>query len=190
MTILSDKEIRGLCVDVENPMITPYVSKQVKNTETGIKIVSYGESSAGYDVRLDRQFQIFTNTNHVLIDPLDFDDSCLVGHIGDYAIIPPNSYILGTTIEYFDVPRDIMVICVGKSTLARVGLGINVTPIEPGFKGNIVIEIANFTSLPVKIYAGQGIAQFLFFRCNPCEVSYDDRKGKYQNQKGITLAKV
>jgi dCTP deaminase len=152
------------------------------------KIISYGLSSYGYDVRLGRKFKIFSNLNNTVIDPLNFDESCLHDHEGDYVIIPPNSYILGKTIEYFTIPKDVMVICVGKSTYARCGAIVNVTPIEPGFAGNIVIEISNSTSLPLKVYADQGIAQFVFFQgTEPCEVSYADKGGKYQGQTTIQL---
>ena len=153
------------------------------------KILSYGLSSAGYDVRLSNEFAIFNNINHSIIDPLGFDNNCLYHHKGDYCIIPPNSYVLGSTIEYFNIPKDIMVVCVGKSTYARCGAIINVTPIEPGFSGNIVIEISNATALPLKIYANQGIAQFIFFKMERhCDVSYAEGKRKYQGQTGLQLA--
>lgn len=170
------------------PMISPFVDRQVRNKDDK-KILSFGLSSAGYDVRLSDMFRIFTNIHNVVIDPLDFDEKSLVDYNGDYVIIPPNSYILGKTVEFFDIPKDIMVVCVGKSTYARCGAIVNVTPIEPGFKGNIVIEISNSTSLPLKIYANQGISQFLFFKMkSDCEVSYADRNGKYQNQTTIKTA--
>ncbi len=154
------------------------------------KIVSYGTSSFGYDVRLANEFKIFTNINSTMIDPLNFDHASCVDHVGDFCIIPPNSYILGRTVEVFKIPRDVMVICLGKSTYARCGAIVNVTPIEAGFEGNVVIEISNATSLPLKVYANQGIAQFLFFQSDEeCETSYADRDGKYQNQTGITTAK-
>jgi dCTP deaminase len=154
------------------------------------KILSYGTSSFGYDVTLGNDFRIFTNLNTTVIDPLAFDESCLHEHKGDFCIIPPNSYILGVTREYFKIPRDVMVICVGKSTYARCGAIVNVTPIEPGFEGHVVIEISNATSLPLKIYANQGIAQFMFFQSDEeCETSYADKGGKYQGQTGVTLAK-
>jgi dCTP deaminase len=187
-----------------NPMIEPFFPQQVKTRERIIygdrmtpdetvteKIVSYGLSSAGYDVRLGRKFKIFTNIRSALIDPLNMSDDCYVDHEGDDVIIPPHSYILGHTPEVFDIPRDVMVVCVGKSTYARAGCAVNVTPIEPGFKGQVVIEIANQTPLPMKVYADMGIAQFLFYRMSePCETSYGDRKGKYQGQAGITTARV
>lgn len=155
------------------------------------RIISYGLSSYGYDVTLADEYKMFTNINGGVIDPLDFDEKCLHDHKGKYCIIPPNSYILGRTNEYFCIPKDIMVLCVGKSTYARVGAIVNVTPIEAGFEGNVVIEISNSTSLPLKVYTNQGICQFMFFRGQvPCNVSYADRGGKYQGQVGITTAKV
>lgn len=156
------------------------------------KILSYGTSSFGYDVTLQDDFRIFTNVNTGIIDPLNFDEEkCLIPFKGDVCIIPPNSYILGVTREYFRIPRDVMVACVGKSTYARCGAIVNVTPIEPGFEGNVVIEVSNATSSPLKVYANQGIAQFMFFRGDEeCEVSYGDKAGKYQGQTGMTLAKV
>lgn len=154
------------------------------------KIISYGTSSFGYDVRLGTKFKIFTNVNSAIIDPLNMPDTAYVDIEGDVCVIPPNSYVLGHTLETFDIPRDVTAICVGKSTYARAGCGINVTPIEAGFKGQVVIEISNLTPLPMRVYANMGIAQFLFFRGLPCEVSYSDRAGKYQNQTGITTAKV
>ena len=170
-------------------MISPYSPKQNRFDDNGIKCISWGESSFGYDVRLADEFKIFSNINSTIIDPLDFNQSCCVDHKGPFCIVPPNSYILGKTIEEFDIPNDVSVICVGKSTYARVGAIVNVTPIEAGFKGPIVIEISNATSLPLKIYANMGISQFIFFKGNvPCEVSYADRGGKYQNQKGIQTA--
>ena len=155
------------------------------------RILSFGLSSAGYDVCLKEDFRIFTNINTTVIDPLAFDDRCLHVHKGPYAIIPPNSYMLGTTVEWFNIPADVLVVVVGKSSLARCGLAITATPIEPGFSGNVVIEVANLSPSPVKVYANMGIAQFLFFRSNePCGVSYADMGGKYQNQTGVQLAIV
>lgn len=179
-------------------MITPFVPGQVRRKigcvseqETIYEpIISYGTSSMGYDVRLGRKFKIFTNVFSAVIDPLNMPDHSYVDHEGDYVVIPPNSYVLGHTIEYFNLPRDVGAICVGKSTYARAGCAINVTPIEPGFSGEVVIEIANQTPLPMKVYAEQGIAQFVFLKGNPCEVSYSDRSGKYQGQTGIQTAIV
>lgn len=189
MSILSDFTINDLCTN-ETPMITPFIPHQVRLRDSQ-KILSYGSSSYGYDVRLGRNFKIFTNVKNALLDPLNPTDDCYVDHEGDYCIIPPNSYILGHTVEEFNIPRDIMVIAVGKSTLARLGGIVNVTPIEPGFKGTVVVEIANCTTLPLKIYADQGVAQFMFFKGDrPCKTSYADKQGKYQNQVGLTTARL
>lgn len=188
--VIAYKEFNSAEITAFKPMITPYSENQVRE-ENGKKILSWGSSSYGYDVRLADEFKIFSNINSNIIDPLDFDQKCLHDHKGPYVIIPPNSYVLGRTLEYFDIPRDVMVICVGKSTYARLGAIVNVTPIEPGFKGNIVIEISNSTSLPLKVYANQGISQFLFFKGNtPCKISYADRIGKYQGQTSIQTALV
>jgi dCTP deaminase len=154
------------------------------------KIISYGTSSMGYDVRLGRKFKIFTNVNGAVIDPLAMSEHSYVDREGDFVLIPPNSYVLGHTIEYFRMPEDVVAICVGKSTYARAGCAINVTPIEPGFEGQVVIEIANQTPLPMKVYADMGIAQFMFFKGDSCEISYAKRAGKYQGQLGITTARV
>ncbi|AAL83115.1 dCTP deaminase [Pseudomonas phage vB_Pae10145-KEN51] len=189
MAILSDKTITDLSKGRE-PMITDFIGHQVREKD-GKKIISYGLSSYGYDVRLARNFKIFSNVTSAVIDPLDPSDGFLVDWTGDYCIIPPNSYILGHTVESFNIPDDVLAICTGKSTYARLGAIVNVTPIEPGFKGQVVIEIANCTTLPLKIYADMGIAQFMFFRGDaPCEVSYAKRNGKYQNQIGITTARL
>lgn len=181
-----------------SPMITPFVADQVRVREDGEKVISYGTSSYGYDVRLADKFKIFTNINSMIIDPKRFDDKCLVnGEVrvdtfGDeYVILPPNSYLLGYTVETFDIPRDVTAIAVGKSTYARAGAIVNVTPIEAGFKGSVVIEVSNSTNLPLKIYVGEGIAQFLFFEATEsCAVSYADRGGKYQGQSGIITSLV
>jgi dCTP deaminase len=188
MSILSDVEIKELCLVQENAMIYPYVDHQVR-IKDGDKIISYGQSSYGYDIRLADEFKIFTNINSSIIDPLNFADNTYADYRGDYCIIPPNSYVLGRTIEVFNMPRDITGVCVGKSTYARCGVLINVTPIEAGFIGQVVIEISNSTPLPVKVYANMGIAQLLFFRGNvECLVSYADGNRKYQNQFGIQTA--
>lgn len=156
------------------------------------KMISYGLSAAGYDVRLTNKFKIFTNINSAVIDPKNFDeDKCLVDFEGDVCIIPPHSYILGVTPEVFDIPNDTMVVCVGKSTYARAGCAVNVTPIEPGFRGQVVIEISNLTPLPMKVYANEGIAQFLFFKAKQnCRTPYSLNGRKYQNQRGIVLPRV
>lgn len=188
MSILMDHDIRALCLG-DKPMIEPFVNKPVR-TVNDKKILSYGLSSAGYDVRIGNEFKIFTNINSTVIDPLNFDEQCLHSFKGDVCIIPPHSYVLGVTEEYFRIPRDVMVVCVGKSTYARAGLIVNVTPIEPEFEGQVVIEVANTTPLPAMLYGGQGIAQFLFFQGDSeCELSYLDKAGKYQGQTGMTYAK-
>lgn len=181
------------------PMITPFVNTSVRVDEHANKIISYGLSSYGYDVRLsDASVKVFTNANGTIIDPMALDEACLVdaeikvdeqGH--KFFILPPSSYALGYTMEYFYIPRKVSVVCMGKSTLARAGAIVNVTPIESEFEGNVVIEISNGSTLPIKIYLGMGIAQFQFLEGNEaCEVSYADRSGKYQGQTGITLSKV
>lgn len=196
MSILTDIEIDSLCRG-DKPMISPYINEPIRHVD-GRKVLSYGLSSMGYDVRLDTNFKLFTNINSVLIDPKDLNPRTLVDieatiDGGDtYIIIPPHGYVLGNTIESFDIPDDVMTVAVGKSSYARSSILINVTPIEPGFQGHVVIEISNGTSLPVKVYANEGISQFLFFRGNmKCARSYRDKLGKYQGQtRGITLPKV
>jgi len=183
-------------------MIEPFVPEQVRfdlaGDEIGMerqKIISYGLSSGGYDVRIGSKFKIFTNVNSALIDPLNISDECFVdvdteAKGVDHIIIPPNSYALGSTMEYFHIPKDVFVICLGKSTYARSASIINVTPIEPGFEGEVVIEISNASPCPLKIYANHGIAQFVFLKMDgEAEVGYGDRNGKYQGQRGITLPK-
>ena len=195
MSILSDRQIAELAENFG--MISPFVPRQVRmipeDPEIGMrqtKILSYGLSSYGYDVRLAPRFKLFTNINSAEVDPLKIDDRCFVDVEGPSVLIPPNSYLLGHTAETFDIPKDILVLCVGKSTYARAGCIINVTPIEPGFQGQVVIEISNATPLPVRVHADQGIAQFLFFQgTEPCSISYADRGGKYQGQSGIQLSK-
>jgi dCTP deaminase len=190
MTILCDRSIRKLC-ESDTPMIAPFVGEQVRAREDGQKIISYGLSSAGYDVRLGNKFKIFTNALCSNIDPLDLDPNMYVDYEGEYCWIPPNSYILGHTMEVFNIPKDVLAICLGKSTYARLASIVNVTPIEPEFKGDVVIEIANLSPLPLKVYAGMGIAQFLFLKMDEeCEVSYNDRGGKYQGQRGLTTARL
>lgn len=192
MTILNDKQIATLA---EAGMITPFVNDSVRVVD-GIKAISFGLSSFGYDVRMKPEVKIFTNANKVLVDPKNLDERSLIdGEVytdvtGQFVILPANSYLLGSTVEYFKMPRNVTVIAVGKSTLARAGLLVNVTPIEAGFHGEVVIEIANCTTLPIKVYVNEGISQFLFFEGEACGVSYADRNGKYQGQTGITLPKV
>lgn len=196
--ILNDQEIIERCQQAE--MITPFVTESVRVVE-GRKIISLGVSSYGYDVSLGEDVKIFTNQNASIIDPKKLDEGTLIDATikidedgSKYVILPPNSYLLGVTNEYFKIPRDIMVICLGKSTYARAGNLCNTTPIEPGFEGNVVIELSNGTTLPMKVYLNEGIAQFLFFRGNPCIISYADRDGgkggKYMKQTGVTLPRV
>ena len=193
--IQNDSQIMQLC---EAGMIAPYEKTCIRKLDDGTKVISFGLSSFGYDVSLASEAKIFTNQNAVEIDPKSLDTQTLVDatlrrceHTGSrYFILPPNSYMLGYTNELLDIPRDVMVVCVGKSTYARAGAIINVTPIEPGFRGNVVIEIANATTLPMRIYADEGIAQFLFFKGEKCKVSYADRGGKYQSQRGLTLPRM
>ena len=186
--VLSDREIRELSRN--GNMISPFEGGQVKRF--GSKdVISYGTSSYGYDARMSNEFKIFTNVNHSIVDPKNFDEGSYVDVISDEVIIPPNSFLLGRTVEYFKIPRDILTICLGKSTYARCGLIVNVTPLEPEWEGHVTIEISNTTPLPAKIYAGEGICQFLFLKGSmPCETSYADRKGKYQGQTGVTLPKT
>lgn len=177
---------------VQSPgMIDPYVSHQVKEVE-GRKVISYGLSSYGYDLRLANEFKIFTPATGQLtvIDPKAMDPLAMVGYKGDVCIIPPNSFALGRTLEYLRIPRNVVTICLGKSTYARVGIIVNVTPFEPEWEGHVTIEISNTTPLPAKIYANEGIAQVLFFEGREPITSYKDRGGKYQGQTGITLAHV
>lgn len=187
MSIRSDKWIIDQCKT--NKMIVPYEDQLIRHDDDNNKIISYGVSSYGYDVRLSDQFKLFTNVNSNIIDPLNINEKSFIDMVGDYCIIPPNSYLLGHTIEYFKIPRNVILLCIGKSTYARCGALINITPIEPEFEGQVVIEIANGTNCPLKVYANQGIAQFIFFEADEsCMVSYADRNGKYQGQTGIRLA--
>lgn len=172
-------------------MIEPFVDDQVRQNESGEKIISYGTSSYGYDIRCSNEFKIFTNINSAVVDPKNFDDGSFVDFIGDECIIPPNSFALARTVEYFRIPRDVLTICVGKSTYARCGIIVNVTPFEPEWEGYVTLEFSNTTTLPAKIYAGEGVAQVLFLGADEvCETSYRDRGGKYQAQTGVTLPKM
>ncbi|MFQ6114276.1 MAG: dCTP deaminase [bacterium] len=184
MAIKADRWIKKMAQGYG--MITPFVEEQVREN-----VISYGLSSYGYDVRIADEFKIFTNINSTIVDPKNLDAKSLVDFKGDVCIIPPNSFALSRTIEYFKIPRKVMTICVGKSTYARCGIITNVTPLEPGWEGHVTLEVSNTTPLPAKIYAGEGIAQILFFESDEeCMNSYADKKGKYQAQKGITLPKV
>jgi dCTP deaminase len=190
--ILNDRQIRQRA---EVGMITPFNHELVRLAD-GIKRISYGPSSFGYDVQLADECRVFCNNTGEIIDPKELDENFLyipeihTGVKGRWVILPPNTYMLGRTVEYFKIPRDTLVICLGKSTYARAGLQVNVTPLEPEFEGNIVIELANSTNSPMRVYVGEGIAQFLFLQGEECETSYDDRGGKYQGQTGITLPRV
>ncbi len=171
-------------------MIEPFESGQIKENGSG-RIVSYGTSSYGYDVRCAAEFRIFTNINSVIVDPKDFDSGSFVNVDSDVCIIPPNSFALARTVEYFRIPRNILTICLGKSTYARCGIIVNVTPLEPEWEGNVTLEFSNTTPLPAKIYANEGVAQMIFFESDEvCEISYKDRQGKYQGQTGVTLPKT
>jgi dCTP deaminase len=184
MAIKSDRWIRKMAL--EHEMITPFSEKQVREG-----VISYGLSSFGYDLRVADEFKLFTNVNNSLIDPKNFDERSFVTVQTGCAIIPPNSFALARSIEYFKIPRDVLTICVGKSTYARCGIIVNVTPFEPEWEGFVTLEISNSTPLPAKIYANEGLCQILFFQSDePCETSYADRKGKYQSQKGIVLPKL
>jgi len=184
MGLKSDQWIREKSLNEE--MITPFCEGLV-----GEGVVSYGLSSYGYDIRVSDEFKIFTNINAEVVDPKDFNENNVVDFKGDICIVPPNSFALARTIEYFKMPKDTLAICLGKSTYARCGIIVNVTPFEPGFEGHITIEISNTTPLPAKIYANEGIAQVLFLQGDEqCEITYSDRKGKYQSQRGITLPRI
>jgi dCTP deaminase len=186
--IKSDKWIRRMAA--EHRMIEPFEPGQVREVD-GRRIVSYGTSSYGYDIRCSSEFKIFTNINSTIVDPKHFDAGSFVDFQGDVCIIPPNSFALARTVEYFRIPRNVLTICVGKSTYARCGIITNVTPFEPEWEGTVTLEISNTTPLPAKIYANEGIAQVLFFESDsPCETSYRDKAGKYQSQVGITLPRL
>ena len=171
-------------------MIEPFEPGQVRQAN-GQRIVSYGTSSYGYDVRCAAEFKIFTNINSTIVDPKDFDRGSFVDFTGDVCIIPPNSFALARTVEYFRIPRNVLTVCPGKSTYARCGIIVNVTPLEPEWEGHVTLEFSNTTTLPAKIYANEGVAQMLFFESDEvCEVSYRDRGGKYMGQVGVTLPKA
>lgn len=188
MSIKSDHWIRRM--SQETGMIVPFEPGQVREAE-GEKIISYGTSSYGYDVRCANEFKIFTNINSTIVDPKNFDEKNFIDFKGDRCIIPPNSFALARTVERFKIPRDVLVVCLGKSTYARCGIIVNVTPLEPEWEGYVTLEFSNTTNLPAVIYANEGIAQMLFFGGDQvCDVSYKDRKGKYQGQLGVTLPKA
>ena len=189
MSIKSDRWIRRMAET--HGMIEPFEPGQVRESSDGQRCISYGTSSYGYDVRCAGEFKIFTNINSAIVDPKNFDANSFVDVSGEVCIIPPNSFALARTIEYFRIPRNVLTICLGKSTYARCGIIVNVTPLEPEWEGHVTLEFSNTTPLPARIYANEGVAQFLFFESDePCELSYADRAGKYQGQKGVTLPKA
>lgn len=199
--LLSDTTIRELALE---GMIKPFVDGQVRTKERidpaaqdahdptlKEKIISYGLSSYGYDARCGDDFKIFHNAHSAIVDPKNFDPRAMVEFKGDVCIIPPNSFVLARTVEFFKIPRDVLTVCLGKSTYARCGIIVNVTPLEPEWEGQVTLEFSNTTPLPAKIYAGEGACQFLFLKGDkPCEVSYADRKGKYQGQEGVVLPRL
>lgn len=184
MGVKPDSWIRRMAK--EKGMIEPFVDGQVRDG-----VISYGLSSYGYDIRVSNEFKIFTNVHSAIVDPKQFNPDSFIDHRGDNCVIPPNSFVLAQTIEYFRIPRDVITICVGKSTYARCGLIVNVTPFEPEWEGYVTLEISNTTPLPARVYANEGIAQVLFFHADEvCEVSYADRNGKYQKQQNIVLPRI
>jgi len=184
MGLKPDHWIRKMAI--EHAMIEPFVDKQIRNG-----VISYGVSSYGYDIRVADEFKIFTNVYSTIVDPKNFDPQSMVDYKGETCIIPPNSFVLTRTIEYFRIPRKVLTICLGKSSYARCGLIVNVTPFEPEWEGYVTLEISNTTPLPAKIYANEGIAQVLFFEADEeCEISYADKKGKYQKQQSIALPRI
>ena len=188
MSIKSDSWIRRMAD--EGRMIEPFEADQISSMGAD-RLISYGTSSYGYDIRCSDEFKIFTNINSAVVDPKNFDESSFVDYQGEVCIIPPNSFALARTIEYFRIPRNVLTICLGKSTYARCGIIVNVTPFEPEWEGYVTLEFSNTTPLPAKIYANEGVAQVIFFEADePCEVSYKDRRGKYQGQTGVTLPKA
>tara|TARA_Y100001970_G_scaffold261833_1_gene345346 strand:+ start:756 stop:1310 length:555 start_codon:yes stop_codon:yes gene_type:complete len=184
MSVQSDKWIIENAL--QNSMISPFEDKQIRGNS-----ISYGVSSYGYDARVSNEFKIFTNVNSEIVDPKNFNPNNFFTKHGDECIIPPNSFCLASTVEYFKIPKDILVICLGKSTYARCGIIVNVTPLEPGWEGHVTLEFSNTTPLPAKIYANEGVAQFIFLKGNEIpKVTYADKNGKYMFQKGVTLPKV
>ena len=184
MTVLSDKWIKEMAKT--HKLISPFEDKQVRGNK-----ISYGLSSFGYDARVSNEFKIFTNVNSEIIDPKNFKQNNFISKNGEECIIPPNSFVLSSTVEYFKIPNNIMVICLGKSTYARCGIIVNVTPLEPSWEGHVTLEFSNTTPLPAKIYANEGVAQFIFLKGNEKpDVTYADRNGKYMKQSGVTLPKI
>ncbi|MEQ6884503.1 dCTP deaminase [Salicola sp. Rm-C-2C1-2] len=189
MSIKSDRWIRRMAQ--EHSMIEPFEPGQIKETADKGRVISYGTSSYGYDVRCSSEFKIFTNVHSATVDPKSFDEDSFVNVSGESCIIPPNSFALAQTVEYLRIPRNILTICLGKSTYARCGIIVNVTPLEPEWEGQVTLEFSNTTNLPARIYANEGVAQMLFLESDEtCEISYADRKGKYMGQRGVTLPKT
>ena len=184
MPVMPDSWIREMAL--RRSMIEPFVERQQREG-----VISFGLSSYGYDARVSNEFKIFHNIDSAIVDPKDFSPKGFVDRTGPVCIVPPNSFVLARTVEYFRIPRDVLVICLGKSTYARCGIIVNVTPLEPEWEGHVTLEFSNTTTLPAKIYADEGAAQFVFLKADtPCEVSYADRQGKYMRQKGVTLPKL
>ena len=184
MAVLSDKWIRKMAS--EHKMISPFEDKQIRENK-----ISYGLSSFGYDARVSNEFKIFTNVNSEIVDPKNFKASNFVTKNVSECIIPPNSFVLASTVEYFRIPKNVLVVCLGKSTYARCGIIVNVTPLEPGWEGHVTLEFSNTTPLPAKVYANEGVAQFIFLKGNETpETTYSDRNGKYMGQTGVTLPKI
>ena len=184
MSIMPDSWIKKMAK--ENNMIEPFADEQKKNG-----VISFGVSSYGYDARVSDEFKVFTNVNNALVDPKNFSEESFIERKAESCIIPPNSFVLARTVEYFKIPRDVLVICLGKSTYARCGIIVNVTPLEPEWEGHVTLEFSNTTPLPARVYANEGACQFLFLKGDTdCETSYADRKGKYQGQQGVTLPKL
>jgi dCTP deaminase len=189
MSIKSDRWIKEMAEKAG--MISPFEAGQVRRDAAGQRLISYGTSSYGYDVRCAREFKVFTNINSATVDPKQFDENSFVDIEADCCVIPPNSFALARTVEYFKIPRNVLTICLGKSTYARCGIIVNVTPLEPEWEGHVTLEFSNTTTLPAKIYANEGVAQMLFFQSDEdCLVSYRDRGGKYQGQEGVTLPRA
>lgn len=185
MSVKSDRWIKRMAA--EHGLIEPFEPGQIRDID-GRKVISYGTSSYGYDLRVADEFKIFTNINSAVVDPKAFDDKSFVDLKADVCIVPPNSFCLARTVEYFRIPRNVLTICLGKSTYARCGIIVNVTPLEPEWEGHVTLEFSNTTPLPAKIYANEGVAQVIFLESDEqCETSYKDRKGKYQGQRGVTL---
>ena len=184
MSIKSDRWIEKM--SKEEDMISPFTPKQIKSDK-----ISYGVSSYGYDIRVSDEYKIFTNVNNSIVDPKNFDKNSFIDFKGDVCIVPPNSFALARSVEYFKIPRNVLTICVGKSTYARCGIIVNVTPFEPEWEGHVTLEISNTTPLPAKIYSNEGLCQVLFFESDEeCENSYKDKSGKYQGQTGITIPRI